>query len=128
MTQRENQVRASHALNNMADHPLLKEEIVFSGLVLDWHRDGLECCSVPRLIDSEPLRLAVKTSILERLVEVLNSPPHNGSQSAPSWCNSVGALEKPVKLQSERLLEGEQYCAAFEKRNLLVVSNFMFFV
>ncbi|WP_289245281.1 helix-turn-helix domain-containing protein [uncultured Methylophaga sp.] len=126
--QQKKQTRASQVLDTMTSHILSKDEIAFSDLILDWYREGLECSSVPRPTDNEALRLAVKASILERLVEVLNSPPHNENHSTPSWCKSIGSLEKPVKLQSDRLLEDEQYCLAFEKRNLFVVSNFMFFI
>jgi len=126
--QRKNQKKLVHLLESMTNHLLSNNEIAFSDLILDWHREGLECCTVPCPTDKEPLRLAIKACILERLVEVLNSPPHNKNHSAPSWCKCIGVLDKPVKLQSERLLDGEQYCNAFEKRNLFVVSNFMFFV
>lgn len=126
--QHNRQLRASALLDEMADSLLSGDEIAFSDLILDWYREDLECRSVPRPKDSDHLRLAVKASILERLAEVLNLPPHNGDQMPSPWCESIGALDEPVKLQSERLLEGEDYCHAFQKRNLFVVSNFMFFI
>ena len=115
-------------LDKMTTFLLEKEEIAFSDLILDWHRDGVVCSSVPHPKDKDEVRLAVKASIIERLVEVLNSPPHNGNETLPPWCKSIGSLSQPLKLQSDRLLEGEQYCEAFEKRNLFVVRNFMFFI
>ena len=112
----------------MAGYILSGNEIAFSDLILDWYRDGFDCLSVPRPVHTDELRMALKASILERLAEVLNSPPHNGTQKPPHWCKKIGSLSKPVRLQSDRLLEDEQYCEAFQKRNLFVVSNFMFFV
>jgi len=122
------QLEASEMLDRMTTHLLVGDEITFSDLVLDWYRKEFECRSVPQPKDSDNLRIAIKASILERLAEVLSTPPHNDIQQPPKWCNKIGALSKPLKLQSNRLLKDEQYCDAFEKRNLLVVSNFMFFI
>ena len=86
------------------------------------------CQSVPKPTDTDIMRLAVKASIIERLAEVLNSHPRNGHQVVPTWCREIKGLKKPLKLQSARLLEDEQLCEAFEKRNLQVVKNFMYFI
>lgn len=123
-----NETRMSKLLNHMTDYLLSGQEIEFSECVLDWYRQGYECGKVPRPDDNTGIRMAVKASIIERLVEVLNSPPHSEQHSVPEWCGLVEGLDKPLKLQSDRLLEGEDYCPAFEKRNLLVVKNFMFFI
>ncbi|MET1254832.1 hypothetical protein [Aliikangiella maris] len=124
----EKQQQAEKLLDEMTNLLLSGDEIAFSDLILDWYRMDLECSSVSLPVDIDELRLAIKASLLERLTEVLNSPPHNGSQKTPQWCKGIGALSHPVRLQSDRLLEDEQYCKAFQKRNLLVVSNFMFFI
>jgi len=105
-----------------------KHKIEFSDMVLDWYREGYRCNLVPKPTDTNKLKLAIKASIVERMVEVFNSPPHNSDQTAPEWCDDIGPVNKPIKLESERLLEGEKYCRVFEKRNLIVVKNFMFFV
>ncbi|WP_241566840.1 DNA-binding transcriptional regulator [Hahella sp. KA22] len=126
--QNASQKRATQVLDKMKDYLLSGDEISFSDLVLDWYREGLECDVVPKPVESDKLSLAIKASILERLVEVLNAPPHNSSQKIPSWCKEIGAVESIVKLQSDRLLEDEQFCPPFEKRNLLVAKNFMFFI
>lgn len=115
-------------LDQMSDFLLSGHEIEFSDMVLDWYRDGYRCSQTPKPTDTDKLKLAIKASIVERMVEVFNSPPHNSDQKVPAWCDDIGAFDKPVKLQSERLLEGEKYCRVFEKRNLIVVKNFMFFV
>ena len=126
--QHKKQLEAAKMLDEMTSHILAGNEIAFSDLILDWYREGFECQSIPQPKDTDELRIALKASILERLAEVLNSPPHNESQLPPKWCKKIGSLNKPVKLQSDRLLEGERYCEAFQKRNLFVVSNFMFFI
>lgn len=115
-------------LDRMADSLLAGDEIAFSDLVLDWHRSQYECLLTPKPADTDSLKLALKASIIERLVEVLNMPPHSENQSPPSWANSVNGVDETVKLQSDRLLEDEDYCEAFEKRGFLAVKNFMFFI
>ncbi len=119
---------AANLLDAMATTLLQGKEIEFSDLILDWHREGLECRSVQKPKDKDKVRLAVKASIIERLCEVLNSPPHNGDQTPPAWCKCIAPIAAPLKLQSDALLEGELFCEPFEKRNLFVVSNFMFFI
>jgi transcriptional regulator with XRE-family HTH domain len=115
-------------LDEMANLLLARDEIAFSDLVLNWHRAELECNLIPKPTDIDPQKLALKASIVERLVEVFNMPPHNANQSAPNWTNSVKGVNEAVKLQSDRLLEDEVYCEAFEKRGFLVAKNFMFFI
>lgn len=115
-------------LDSMADYLLVGEEIKFTDLVLDWHRKSYECQLVPRPTKDNALKVALKASILERLVEVLNMPPHNKNQTYPAWVNTIKAIEEPVKLQSDRLLEDEDYCEAFKKRGFLVAKNFMYFI
>lgn len=115
-------------LDRMADLLLAGDEIAFSDLVLDWHRSEYECQLTPKPADTDSRKLALKASIIERLVEVLNMPPHNANQSAPPWTNTISGVDEVVKLQSERLLEDEDYCDAFEKRGFLAAKNFMFFI
>ncbi|MEN9866114.1 MAG: hypothetical protein RL748_1704 [Pseudomonadota bacterium] len=118
----------SEMLDVMANHLLAHEEIEFSDCILDWYRNEFPCDLVPMPGDHDEVRLAVKASIMDRLVEVLNSPPHNANQIAPEWCGRIKALRAPLRLQSDRLLEDEIYCEAFAKRNLFAVKNFMYFI
>lgn len=115
-------------LDKMANLLLCGDEIAFSDFVLDWHRNEFECQLIPKPTDTDAHKLALKASIVERLVEVFNMPPHNALQSVPNWTSSVKGVNEVVKLQSDRLLEDEDYCAAFEKRGFLVAKNFMFFI
>lgn len=115
-------------LSKMANLLLCGDEIAFSDLVLDWHRSEFECQLIPKPTDTDAHKLALEASIVERLVEVFNMPPHNANQSVPNWTNSVKGVNEVVKLQSDRLLEDEDYCEAFEKRGFLVAKNFMFFI
>lgn len=116
------------ALERLADQLLMNDEMGFSVGVASWYRKKYPCELTPRPTDTDPLRLAVKASIMERLVEVANNPPWNGEERVPRWCADIPGIDAPLKLQSDRLLEDEVYCPAFAKRNLIVVGNFMFFV
>ena len=118
----------SEILDEMANLLLARDEIAFSDLVLDWHRAEFECNLISKPKDTDPRKLALKASIVERLVEVLGMPPHNANQSTPSWTNSILGVDETFKLQSDRLLEDEAYCEVFEKRGFLVAKNFMFFI
>jgi hypothetical protein len=128
MATQDNESEMNDMLDAMATHLLAGEEIDFTDCVLDWYRKDFRCYLVPMPKDKDEIHLAVKASIIDRLVEVLNSPPHSDNQAAPEWCGMVKAVSKPLKLQSDRLLEGEYFCAAFAKRNLHVVQNFMYFI
>jgi hypothetical protein len=118
----------NNELDKLARYLLDKNELAFSECVQNWFRNNYQCEMTPKPLDTDALRLAVKASIIERLVEVLNSPPRNGQQTAPAWCKDIRAVDRPFKLQSDRLLDGEDFCETFEKRNLHVVKNFMYFI
>ncbi|TVZ37669.1 helix-turn-helix protein [Alteromonadaceae bacterium 2753L.S.0a.02] len=115
-------------LDKMANLLLDGDEIAFSDLVLDWYRSEFDCQLTPKPSDTDAHMLALKACIVERLVEVFNMAPHNANQSVPNWTSSVKGVNEVVKLQSDRLLEDEVYCFAFEKRGFLVAKNFMFFI
>ncbi|MCF6338287.1 MAG: hypothetical protein L3J84_10125 [Gammaproteobacteria bacterium] len=115
-------------LDQMANYLLTGREIEFSECVLEWYRKEYSCEQTPKPEPTDLKRLAVKASIMERLVEVLNAAPRSGHEAAPAWCKEVGAVAQPIKLQSDRLLEDEELCEAFNKRNLQVVKNFMYFI
>lgn len=115
-------------LEKMTDYLLAGEEIKFTDLILDWHRNDFECQLAPKPTKDNALKIALKASILERLVEVLNMPPHNRNQTPPAWIDTIKAIDEPMKLQSDRLLEDEDYCEAFRKRGFFVARNFMYFV
>lgn len=115
-------------LDKMANLLLNGDEIAFSDLILDWYRSEFDCQLTPKPSDTDARMLAIKACIVERLVEVFNMAPHNANQSVPNWTSSVKGVNEVVKLQSDRLLEDEDYCEAFEKRGFLVAKNFMFFI
>jgi len=115
-------------LDMMTNHLLDGYEIEYSECIQHWYRMHYPCQIVPKPTDTDIMRLAVKASIIERLVEVLNSPPRNGHQAIPAWCREIKGLKEPFKLQSDRLLEDESLCEAFEKRNIQVAKNFMYFI
>jgi len=115
-------------LDQMANYLLNGHEIEFSECVMEWYRKEYSCEQTPKPESTDLKRLAVKASIMERLVEVLNAAPRYGHEIVPGWCKEIGAVPQPIKLQSDRLLEDEELCEAFRKRNLQVVKNFMYFI
>lgn len=115
-------------LDALADYVLDRSEVELSDAVQDWYRDGYRCEEVPEPSDFDATRRALKASIIERLVEVLNASPRNGNQRPPSWCEMVPAAPKLIRLQSDLVLEAEEPNEIFLRRNLLVVRNFMYFV
>jgi hypothetical protein len=123
-----NKLDLDKQLNIMTNQLLNGHEIEYSESIQHWYRKHYHCQKVPKPTDSDIMRLAVKASIIERLVEVLNSPPRNEHQAIPKWCREIKGLKKSLKLQSARLLEDEMLCEAFEKINLQVVKNFMYFI
>lgn len=60
-------------LEKMSGHLLASREIEFSDMVLDWYREGLSCEQVLLPKDQDIKGLAVKASIIERMVEVFNN-------------------------------------------------------
>ena len=122
------EIELDNMLTTMTHHFLAEEEIKFSDCVQDWYRRNFRCNLVPMPKDKDDFILALKASIIDRLVEVLNSPPHLGNQTTPDWCSHIKAINIPRKLQDDMLLSDGKYCEAFAKRNLYVTRNFMFFV
>ena len=115
-------------LDIMTDYLLNGDEINFTECVINWYRREYPCALTPIPTDTDEIRLAVKASLMERMVAVFNSPPRNGQEVVPQWCKRIKGLKAPMKLQNERLLKDEELCDAFANRNLHVVKNFMFFI
>lgn len=118
----------SRALDDLAHLVLSGREIEYSDAVQSWYTRGYRCADVPVPNDTDPTLLALKACIIERLVEVLNSPPHADNQTIPAWCAWMPGVNQPTPLQSTRLLEGETFNNIFARRNFLVTRNFMYFV
>ncbi len=118
----------SQALDELAHLVLSGREIEYSDAVQSWYRRGYRCSHVPAPDDVDRTLLALKACIIERLVEVLNSPPHRDNQTVPDWCALMPGANRPTPLQSARLLDGESFNGIFARRNLLVTQNFMYFV
>jgi len=118
----------SQALDELSHLVLSGREIEYSDAVQSWYRRGYRCADVPAPDDTDRTLLALKACIVERLVEVLNSPPHGDNQTVPDWCARMPGVNQPTPLQSTRLLEGETFNNIFARRNLLVTKNFMYFV
>ena len=118
-------------LDRMADHILSYEEIEFLDLVQYVWRREWPLCEASKPKDEDPLRLAIKASLLERMVEIWNSPPKNSAEKVPKWCASIPGVENefsvisPEKMQ---LWENEPGSEVFKKRNIFAPEQFMFFL
>lgn len=118
-------------LDKMVDYLLACDEIAFLDLVqLVWRR-GWALASAAMLEDEDVLRRALKASIIERMVEILSTPPKNNAEEVPYWCNEVSAVAQRyyvLKLGDSSIWEDEPSCPAFEIRNIFAPKQFMFFL
>ena len=84
---------------------------------------------VPRPSDEEPLRLALKACLVERMAEVWSAPPKNEPSAPPAWCAEIPALDRefsavPHEYRDSFSLESP----VFRKRNLFAPRDYLFFV
>lgn len=83
--------------------------------------------TIPEPTDLDPRLLALKASVIERLVEVWRTPPHDRSdERAPSWCVAVPPLPEPLWL-IDRDLADFGLNAIFEPRGIMALPNFLLF-
>lgn len=75
----------------------------------------------------DPLRYALAASIVERMAEVWQTPPHDKPSSLPEWCNGVPALSTPFLLIPPDLTRFRTN-PTFKKRNILALDGFMNFI
>lgn len=81
--------------------------------------------------DNDPLRLALKACLVERMVELWNAPPKNADESVPDWCSTIRAVEERfsvIQPEGQAFWENELSFLIFEKRNIFAPKEFMFFL
>jgi len=118
-------------LDQMVDHLLAYEEIPFLDLVQEVWRRGWSLSSVNLPQDRDPLRRALKACIVERMVEIWNSPPKNLRESVPVWCESVPSVEERfsiIRPSEQEFWKDEPSSPIFERRNIFAPREFMFFL
>ena len=119
------------ALDKMVDYLLSYEEIEFLDLVQYVWRRGWPMASAQIPNDTDPLRRALKASLIERMVEIWSSPPKNSPEQAPEWCASIPPTPERFSVispEDEALWIEEPPCPVFEKRNIFAPKEFMFFL
>lgn len=115
-------------LENMVQNLLNQNEIEFMQSVQDFCRE-YHPEDIPRPKDKNTTRLALKASIVERLVEIMNGFPRNMNEKAPAWCATIGPGKHRLNLAPEDVLELEtEFCEPFLKRNIYAIKNFMFYI
>ena len=121
---------AENVLNKMVDHLLSYEEIPFLDLVqYIWRREWV-LGDINKPTDTDPLRLALKACLVERMVEIWNAPPKNCNETVPPWCQSVPAVKEHFSVIPGDLevWKDEPSSHIFEKRNIFAPKEFMFFL
>ena len=119
------------ALDRMVDLLLDYQEIAFLDLVQFVWRRGWHLQSTSTPTDSEPLRRALKACLIERMVEIWNSPPKNSDEKVPAWCESIYAVQERfsvIKPEEQANWDNEIASSIFEKRNIFAPEQFMFFL
>lgn len=122
---------SARVLDQMVTHILAYEEVPFFDLVQQAWRQGWDIASVPDPRDADPLRYALKASVLERMAELWSAPPRNRPVEPPSWCASVPAVAthfSVIRPDFADFWQGEAGAPAFEKRNIFAPLQYMFFV
>ena len=118
-------------LDKMVDYLLAYDEIRFLDLVQFVWRRGWPLSSASKPKDKDPLRLALKACLVERMVEIWNAPPKNSHEAVPDWCEMVPAVEarfSVIEHKNKELWKNEPSSPIFDKRNIFSPKEFMFFL
>lgn len=118
-------------LDRMVDLLLDYDEIPFLDLVQFVWRRGWSLSSASAPTDSEPLRRALKASLVERMVEIWNSPPKNSNEEVPEWCANIAAVKEHfsvIKPSEYKMWKNELESSVFASRNIFAPEQFMFFL
>jgi len=91
-----------------------------------WEKVRLK--DIPEPVDMGAMKKAVAASVIERLVQVYASPPHNQPQRVPEWCAGVPPSPVEVWLVNREWAEGITVNPIFRRRNIMAMENFLMFV
>lgn len=118
----------NHLLAHAADHDDLDHLIAALDIVqwMCWEKVRLK--DIPEPVDMGAMKKAVAASVIERLVQVYASPPHNQPQRVPAWCATVPPSPIRVWLIDQEWAEGESMNPVFRRRNIMALENFLMFV
>jgi hypothetical protein len=118
-------------LDRMVDALVAHEEIQFLDLVQYVWRRGWSLSSAKKPNDNDALRLALKACLLERMVEIWNSPPKNSNEQVPGWCEKVPSSPvhfSVISPENQVFWENEEGSPIFQRRNIFAPRDFMFFL
>jgi len=117
-----------YILDQMAKNAFLGKEVDLYDAVQDFYRTGLSCAVFPEPKDTDQNILAMKAAIVERIAQVFSMPPHNRRNEIPDWCKNNWACRKKKYLISKDILSLDEPNTIFQKRNILALNNFLYFV
>jgi hypothetical protein len=90
---------------------------------------GWPIADIPRPSDKDPLRLAIKACLIERMAEVWSAPPKNEAATAPAWCSEIGPVAAEFSVVSPEYRNSFALeSPVFRKRNLFAPRDYLFFV
>lgn len=117
-----------HLLSHAADHDDLDHLIAALDIVqwMCWEKVRLK--DIPEPVDMGAMKKAVAASVIERLVQVYASPPHNQPQRVPEWCAGVPPSPVEVWLVDREWADGATLNPVFRRRNIMAMENFLMFV
>lgn len=115
-------------LDQMARNAFSGKEVDLCDAVQDFYRTGLSCSVFPEPKDTDSKILAMKAAIIERMAQVFTLPPHNRKYEIPDWCKKNWTCPQKIYLISKDILSLDEPNAIFQKRNILTLNNFLYFV
>ena len=118
-------------LDLMVEQLLKYDEIAFLDLVQFVWRRGWKLENATLSESKDPLKQALRASLIERMVDIWNAPPKNSDEKVPVWCEAVPAVSERfwvIKPEDRYLWESEPANAIFAKRNIFAPKEFMFFL
>ncbi len=117
-----------YILDQMAKHAFGGKEVDLYDAVQDFYRTGLTCAVFPEPKDKDQNILAMKAAIIERIAQVFSMPPHNRKHELPDWSKKKWACRKTIYLIPKEILSLDEPNTIFQKRNILTLNNFLYFV
>lgn len=118
----------NHLLAHATNHDDLDHLVAALDLVqhLCWNRVQLN--AIPEPVEMDAVQKALAASVVERLVEVYSSSPHNQQQTAPAWCAGVPPSPVEVWLVEREWADGTALNPIFQHRNIMALENVLSFV
>lgn len=116
-----------HLLAHASDHDDLDHLVAALDIVQHLCWNGASIKDIPEPVGMDAVQKALAAGVVERLVEVYSSPPHNLPQQAPAWCAGIPPSPAEIWLVDREWAEGITLNPIFRRRNIMVLENFLMF-